>query len=521
MNIATFLAAAARTGPERPAVSQGRRLLWTYREFYRRTASLAAGLVARHGLTPGDRVALLLPNCPEYLEVLHACWHAGLCVVPLNARLHADEARYTIAHSEARVCFSSNGCLETARTALRGAEVDLIEVAGAEYEALLSHSPVPIHQVNENETCWIFYTSGTTGRPKGAMLSHRCVTEMIWRHYADLDALDPSDCVIHTAALSHGCGLFSLPYTARGAHHLLPESKSFSEVAIFDLVARHRNVSFFAAPTMLRRLMNHPGLAAVPRDHIRSIFMGSAPSAPEDIARALEIFGPRLHHVYGQGEMPVTIACVGKKHFADPQRNKDRLLSSVGPARTGVELAIADPETGARLGPGEVGEVIARSPVVMQGYWRDAEATTAAIRNGWLHTGDLGSLDSEGWLTLNGRSKDMIISGGYNVYASEVELVLSQHPAVAQAAVIGAPHADWGEEVVAFVAREPNVTEASTDSLDAWCQERIARFKRPRRYAFVDALPVNSTGKIVKAPLRSALAQTHFETPAGNKTVGS
>jgi long-chain acyl-CoA synthetase len=314
-------------------------------------------------------------------------------------------------------------------------------------------------------------------------------------YFADIDKLGPGDTALHPAPLSHGSGLYGLPHFAAGAANVIPESGQFDPAEIFELLDHWPNGSFFAAPTMLVRLLASPA-ARAPRS-LKTITYGGAPMYVADSLRAIELFGPRLYQLFGQGEAPMTIT--GLPQAYHERREK---LETCGMARTGVEVRVFDQEDRA-LPPGAVGEVVTRSDCVMAGYWENADATAKALRGGWLHTGDVGSLDAEGFLTLKDRSKDLIISGGANIYPREIEEVLLRHPAVAECSVVGRKHAEWGEEVVAFVVARAKVEPSE---LDALCLDNIARFKRPKDYRFVEALPKNNYGKVLKTELRKLLA---------------
>jgi long-chain acyl-CoA synthetase len=305
--------------------------------------------------------------------------------------------------------------------------------------------------------------------------------------------------------MSHGSGCYILPHAARAACQVIPEGGSFDEDQIFALFRVQRGVTMFAAPTMLKRLAEHPGAGGSDHPGLKTIVYGGGPMYLADLDRAQAAFGHRLAQIYGQGESPMCITALDKRAHADAAhpRHRER-LASVGTAQTVVEVMVADADD-RPVATGEVGEVLARGDSVMRGYWQNPEASAATLRSGWLHTGDIGSLDQDGFLTLRDRSKDLIISGGSNIYPREVEEVLLRHPAVAEVAVIGRPDARWGEAVVAFVVAAP---EAACDpaDLDAHCLAHIARFKRPKDYRFVDALPKNNYGKVLKTALRDLLA---------------
>ena len=492
MNVANFLDASARRLPHSPAIALGTRTVLTYGELALRVARLSAGLRFRLGLKAGDRVALFMQNCVEYFEVLFAIWHAGLVAVPVNAKLHPRELQWILGDSGAKACFTL-GDVEN---------IDAIGVRSKAFDALHLEAAAPAAEVRPDDPAWIFYTSGTTGRPKGAVLTHRNLLFASQSYFADIDRLFPGDAILHAAPLSHGSGLYALPHFAAGALNVIPESGGFEAEEVFGLVEAHRNTSFFAAPTMIVRLLQSP--SAQPLPNLKTITYGGAPMYVADAVRAIELFGPRLYQLFGQGESPMTITGLPQSWHADRAHPKFmERLASCGFARTGVEVRVVDGD-GRDLPPGDVGEIVTRSDCVMSGYWQNPEATGKTLRGGWLHTGDLGSMDPEGFLTIRDRSKDMIISGGSNIYPREIEEVLLTHPDVAECSVVGRAHLEWGEEVVAFVVARPGTT-VSAQALDALCLEQIARFKRPKDYRFVDGLPKNNYGKVLKTELRKNL----------------
>jgi long-chain acyl-CoA synthetase len=487
MNLAQLLARSARIAAERPALAVGKKPVRSYAELASRVSGLAHSLRRRFALAAGDRVALAMRNCPEFYEVLFACWHAGLVAVPMNAKLHAREFAYILENSGARLAFVTPD--------LEAAVPAGISVASADYGKLFSQEATNPAEVAPEDPAWLFYTSGTTGMPKGATLTHRNLLFMTQAYFTDIDKLEPGDSILHAAPLSHGSGLYGLAHFAAGAVNVLPESGRFEPEEIFGLLEAWPNVSFFAAPTMIVRLLASP-VARAPAN-LKTITYGGAPMYAADSLRAIELFGPRLYQLYGQGESPMTIT--GLTQAMHAARYK---LESCGVPRLGVEVRILG-EDEAQLAPGATGEIATRSDCVMAGYWNDPQASERALRGGWLHTGDVGSLDEEGFLTLKDRSKDLIISGGANIYPREIEEVLLRHPAVAECSVVGRPHAEWGEEVVAFVVTRNQV---APQDLDRLCLENIARFKRPREYLFVDALPKNNYGKVLKTELRRQLS---------------
>ncbi|MFC3228144.1 AMP-binding protein [Marinibaculum pumilum] len=505
MNLAVLLANAARSFPDRPAVTVGDTVRMDYRAMAGRAARLAAGLTGRLGLEPGARVAVVMSNRPHYLEVLFGIWHAGLAAVPVNARLHRREIAYILDNCAVAAVFTTDDLAEDVAAAAGALSPQpvVISADGAEYDALLKDEAAAMADAAGDDLAWIFYTSGTTGRPKGAMLSHRNLMTMALGYLADIDLLTEADALVHSGPQSHAAGLFGLSFVAKASQQVLSPSGGFDLDEFFDLLGQHRNLTLFLAPTMLRRVLDDPRTAAAPVDHIRTILSGAAPIYPEDIRRTLAAFGPRFWNGYGQGESPCTITAMPKHLYVDTGHpDHQARIASVGIARTGMEVRVVDGDD-RPLPVGEVGEIVVRGDTVMAGYWRNPEASAETLRGGWLHTGDMGAFDGAGFLTLKDRSKDMIISGGVNIYPREVEEVLTAHPLVAEAAVVGAPDAEWGERVTAFVvARQPGLAEAE---LDALCLEHIARFKRPKAYHFVEALPKNNYGKVLKTELRARL----------------
>ena len=310
--------------------------------------------------------------------------------------------------------------------------------------------------------------------------------------------------VIHAAPLSHASGLYALPHIAKAANNVIPESGGFEAAEVLGLIPRFSGVTLFGAPTMIVRLMNSPAMAEADTRNLKLLYYGGAPMYVADVEQALKIFGPKLVQIYGQGEAPMTISYLSRAFYADRAhpRYAER-IASTGISRTDLELRVVG-ENDEELPPGSAGEVVVRGDIVMTGYWQDPGATAAALRGGWLHTGDIGSVDEDGFLTLLDRSKDMIISGGTNIYPREIEEVLLRHDEVREVSVVGRPHQDWGEEVVAFVVRSEGSRVAAED-LDQLCLDNIARFKRPKQYYFETALPKNNYGKVMKRDLRDRL----------------
>ena len=509
MNVASWLERAARATPAAPAVYVGHRAWATYAELAARVARLAHGLRTKAGLAAGERVAIAMANAPEYLECLYATWWAGLAAVPINAKLHAGEVGFILDDAGASALIASED-LADAVAPLAPSLCATLVPGSARGEAAFDAAPVDAAPCAPTDLAWLFYTSGTTGRPKGVMLSHRNLQAALACYFIDVDDVDPADATVYAAPLSHGAGLYNLPFMARAARHVVPESGGFDPAELLALSRTVGRLCMFAAPTMVHRLVDHVAATGAPSDGFKTIVYGGGPMYVEDIRRALAAMGPRFVQIYGQGESPMTITALSRAHLADERHPRwAERIASVGVAQTLVEVRVVDGD-GSDVPAGETGEVVVRGDPVMAGYWRNPEATAQALRDGWLWTGDLGALDDDGFLTLKDRSKDLIISGGSNIYPREVEEVLLRHPRVREVSVVGRRDARWGETVVAFVACDGDAVD--TGELDALCLAHIARFKRPREYRFVDALPKNNYGKVLKTALREQLQREDEST---------
>jgi long-chain acyl-CoA synthetase len=503
MNIASLLANTAMSQGNEMAVFRGERPLWTYREMASRAASLAQGLHERLSITRGDRVLLWAGNSPEYIDVMFAAWFAGVVIVPVNVALHPREVASIAEDCRAAVCFAPSEKIGTLQEFIPSQQKrHLLPIERITLDELRVEGR-GMADVDLSEIAWIFYTSGTTGRPKGAMLSHQNLLAMTFAFLADVDSLSPQDSLFHLAPLSHAGGLLMLAHIMKGTRNVIPDTAGFDPDEVCRLTRKFGSVSSFMSPTMLTRFISAPSLDDDVIAGTRTILCGGAPIYVEDMKRALSVLGPKVWNGYGQGEAPCTISGLPKTWLADQSHpDFERRLASVGIARSGVEIAV-------RAGDGSLsrtgeGEVTVRGPVVMSGYWGDEPATRAVLREGWLMTGDLGVIEDDGLLTLKGRAKELIISGGSNIYPREVEEVLLRHPGVVEVAVVGAPDPVWGENVVAFVVAR-NGAEVTALELDELCLSQIARFKRPKEYRFRAALPKNNAGKVLKRELQVVL----------------
>lgn len=504
MNIAEWLARSARRNPNAPALFEGDRLVCDYRALGVLTTKLAGALSQCFGIGAGDRVAIFLANTPEYLPLMQAVWWVGGVIVPINYRLHPLEATWIAGDCDAKLVIADENAANDlqpllARSALPASVVTPREIGRVASEAFAS----PVLREG-GDLAWLFYTSGTTGRPKGVMLSHDNLVAMSLAYLSDVDDVATADAALYAAPMSHGAGLYSMVHVLRQARHVVPLSGGVDAEEILSLASSLRNISMFAAPTMVRRLVDVAKTHSTPGDGLKTCVYGGGPMYLADIIEAVDVMGPRFVQIYGQGETPMTITALSRELIRDRSHSRWReRLASVGLAQSCVDVRIAN-ETGQPMALGEVGEILVRGATVMLGYLNQPNATAEALKGGWLHTGDLGSIDEDGFLTLRDRSKDVIISGGTNIYPREVEEVLLTHAAVRECAVVGRPDAEWGEVVVAFVTLAPGATVNPVE-LDALCLDQIARFKRPKAYVVLDELPKNNYGKVLKTELRARL----------------
>ncbi len=508
-----LLRAAAEYGRKAGVVCGDER--FSYCQFAERVHRLTGALRA-NGIAPGDRVAFLSFNCHRLLEGYFGVPQARAIALPLNVRLAPEEQRYILDHSGTRAVFFAPEFLpvvEQLRQSVKTVQwwVPLEPCAAGAwadpraYEKLLATAqpePADFTTFDENSIAELFYTSGSTGQPKGVMLSHR--TLYLHTLYV-VAALGPNDRAVelHTIPLFHANG-WGRPQTVTfvGARHIL--CKRFDPQWVLETVQRERVTSFSMVPTMATALVNCPGIEMYDLSSLDYVFLGGAASSPALVKTVEEKLGCRAYVGYGLTETSPVICNALIKSTLEGISDDDRLQrqAMTGYAIPGVEMRVADasgndlPRDGA-----QIGEILARSDVVMDGYWNEPEATRAVMLDGWLRTGDMAVWDDEGYFLIVDRQKDIIISGGENISSIEIEKVLASHPAVYESAVVGVPDEKWGEVPKAFVACKPGAS-ASEQELKDFVRQHLAGFKVPKSVDFIEALPKGSTGKILKRALR-------------------
>ena len=489
----------ARRFPQKPALCCAGRVL-THGAADELANRVANGLRAQ-GVRPGDRVAILSANSLEYIPLVFAAAKCAAFCVPLNFRSSVDELVYMLNDAQVETLFVGPGFASTA-AALRQRVSSLsrmISIAPGvdgmtDLETLASAaSPSdPGLEADEESGVVILYTSGTTGHPKGAVLSHRSVVEGAFQT-ALATEVRHTDSVLVSVPLFHGGGLMvvSMPHLVLGATLVIQEK--FDPVGTLRATDTEAVTTFFGVPAQYAALLDVTGVEDYALRRLRTLWYGAAPMPPATLQRLLALW-PQLRFVqsYGQTETTLIASLGPDEHFSKP--------GATGRELPGIEMRVVN-EDGDDVPAGAVGEIIVRRRTGMLGYYNNPQQTQEAIRDGWIYTGDLARIDADRYITVVDRKRDVIVSGGENIYPKEIEDLLGQHPAIAQVAVIGVPDAKWGELPQAFVVlRAHAATDA--DALNTWCLERMARYKRPRRWVFVDALPATATGKVRKNVLR-------------------
>lgn len=501
--LGTLMANAARRFANRPALVQGEQS-WTFAEFDATAKALAISLI--NNLPFGAQVCLFMANRVEYLLLQSALERAGLVRVPINSRLSALDVSRIVADCSASVIFCDASTSDIARQVaakngvwLCGVDASLTERGPAFSELLAKRSapsqsalrlPVP------EDLCSINYTSGSSGMPKGVMLTHRNWLALTRNMLVDRD-LSGSDIVAHVGPLTHSSGTYFTPWFLRGACSVIVDG---GIDGLLEAIPKYRISAFTCVPTALTRIVNHPEIDRIDTSSLRAIGYGAEPIPRNTLEKALQRFGPILTQNYGLTEAMMTCSYLSPREHFDS--NGELRIGSIGRPYTFVDIVARDPD-GEPVAPGEVGELTIRAEHVMAGYWGKPEETAKVLHDGWLWSGDLCRIDESGLITLAGRSKEMLISGGFNIYPQEIEAFLMSIPEISEAAVIGLPDSEWGEVAIAFVSPAPGA-EVNADKLRTTCRE-ILSFKTPKRFIVESALPKNANGKVDKKALRARL----------------
>jgi long-chain acyl-CoA synthetase len=487
-NLASIVTGSAARDAAAPAVRLGGRTL-TYGDLDDGSARVAT-LLRERGLQPGDRVGVMLPNVLEFPLAYYGVLRAGGVVVPMNVLLKRREISFYLEDSGAKLILAWHGFADEAREGAADAGAELIVVEPEEFATTIAalEPTAEMAAVEDEDTAVILYTSGTTGKPKGAELSH-----INLRRNADVSArtnttVGQGDVVLGALPLFHSFGQTVSMNASVLVGATLTLVPKFDPAEALETMARDNVTHFYGVPTMYGALLHHPGAADYDLSSLRVCMTGGS-SMPVEVLRGFEeAFDTIVLEGYGLSETSPVASC--------NHPDRERKPGSIGTPIEGVEMRIVDENDG-EVPQGDVGEIVIRGHNIMKGYWGRPEATEEAMRGGWFHSGDMGRVDEDGYFYVVDRKKDMIIRGGYNVYPREVEELLYEHPAIREAAVLGVPHDEWGEEIGAAIVLEPGA-EVAPEEISAWVRERIAAYKYPRVVWFLDDLPKGPTGKIVK-----------------------
>ncbi|MFD8346546.1 AMP-binding protein [[Kitasatospora] papulosa] len=514
MNLGTYLSRSARYWPEAPALVCGERS-WSFTELESSANRLASALTAR-GLRPGDVVACVAWNRGELVETEFALYKAGLTRAPINARLGRGEIAHILRYASVRALVFDSAHREDALAAIAAAGNECLPVPLDEEpeEALPSGAPPVTYStllaegdaapflvdVDEDEPCVLNFTSGSTGALKAAVqtVGNR-LANMRKLLMSDESRPRPGTRYLACGPITHATGMGLLAGVFGGSTtYVLP---AWTPESFLETVEKERITATFLVPAMVNMVLAHPAASRHDLSSLTSVRIGGAPISPQRLRDAVKLFGPVLAQGYGLGETTSVVAGLSAGEIAHALEEDHELLQSCGRASYDTEVRIVD-EKGRELGPREIGEVIVRGPDCVREYWKEPELSAETFREGWVHTGDLAWMREDGYLFLVDRKKDMIISGGFNIYCTEVEAALYEHPAVQEACVVGVPDDTWGEAVRAVVVQSPGDTGVTADQLIAFCADRLDRFKKPRAVDFVTELPHNRNGKLDRKAVR-------------------
>jgi fatty-acyl-CoA synthase len=516
MNLGNLLTDAARRHADQPGFIHAERST-SWHDLNARVDAVAHGL-SRLGIGKGDKILVHSRNNLPLFESAWVAFKLGAVWVPTNCRITAAEAAY-LGESSGAVAMIYEAGFDAHVDAVRAASPALRHViaigtprAGElAYETLAQQMDAPPFaavDVDRDDPLWFFYTSGTTGRPKAGVLTHGQMAFVLTNHIADLmPGLTHESRSLVVAPLSHGAGIHAMVNVARAAASILPASEKLDAEEAWALVQKHRVDNMFTVPTIVKMLTEHESVDRYDHSSLRYVIYAGAPMYRADQKHALRKLGNVLVQYYGLGEVTGNITVLPPSLHTADDHAADSRVGTCGYARTGIEIGILDDE-GHRLTAGASGEICVRGPAVFIGYYNNAEANEKAFRHGWFHTGDLGHLDKQGFLYITGRSSDMYISGGSNVYPREVEEAILTHKAVQEVAVVGMPDPKWGEIGVAVVVRREGWA-LEEDALLTHLEPHLARYKWPKSCVFWDALPKSAYGKIVKKDIKALLAVPH------------
>jgi fatty-acyl-CoA synthase len=512
MNLAHLVTQNARRHGDRIGLIWGERS-WTWHEIDGEVSALAGALAAR-GIVKGDRILVHSKNGDQMFWSMFAAFRLGAVWVPTNFRLMPDEVAW-LAMSSGAKAFLCHGDFPDHAAAVQAAHPALAFVwrigdggfgERSVSEAIAAHEGAGIAEarVDYDDPCWFFFTSGTTGRSKAAVLTHGQMAFVITNHLADLmPGTSERDASLVVAPLSHGAGVHQLVQAARGVPTILLSTERFDIDEAFRLIERHQVTNIFTVPTILKMMVEHPAADRYDHSSLRYVIYAGAPMYRQDQKAALNKLGPVLVQYFGLGEVTGNITVLPRE-LHDPEDGPDARIGSCGFARTGMQVSVQD-DDGRELKPFETGEICVIGPAVFAGYYDNPEANAKAFRDGWFRTGDLGHVDAEGFVYITGRASDMYISGGSNIYPREVEEKILTHPGIAEVAVLGVPDPFWGEVGIAVCVARDSAGAVTEADMAAFLAPKVSRYKMPKRFFFWDALPKSGYGKVPKRLVRDEL----------------
>ncbi|NWG01884.1 MAG: long-chain-fatty-acid--CoA ligase, partial [Syntrophaceae bacterium] len=514
MILTESLSKATKLFPHKYAIICGESR-WTYEDFLNRINRLSHSLIG-FGVKKDDKVAILHPNCHYFLEAYYAISQIGAISVPINIRLSPKEIAFILQDSESKVLIADS-MYKHRIGVIRGEILGIEKIiwtgekkgngvkSGVNYEDVIKQadfSPPPNPSLHSEDIAQIYYTSGTTGRPKGVMLSHKNVTTHALSTIAEIHLTD-CDVWIHVAPLFHLADAWATwAVTWVGGTHVLV--REFDPKVVLEMIQRERVTLTNLIPTMLNLMVNHPEVGKFDYSSLRVLLSGGAPIAPEVVRKIVETFKCDYIQTYGMTETsPYLTLSILKEHLKKLSKEDQlRFKSKTGREFIGVQLKVVnDRGEEVKKDEREVGEIIVKGDIVTRGYWKLPDETNQSIKDGWLHTGDMAVMDEEGYVTIVDRKKDMILTGGENVYSTEVENVLYMHPSILECAVVGVPDPKWGEAVKGIVVLKPG-KKATQEEIIQFCKEKMAHYKAPKSIDFIETLPKTGSGKIHKKGLR-------------------